>query len=264
MLTKFQSWLSGARNREDKFILQSHPPVVAAEMPPLVYAIGDVHGCLALMTEIEAKIQEDAGDGYDSAVLLFLGDLVDRGPDSASVLDRLSFANCTGPTRVALFGNHEEMMLQFLENPTAKSSWLVHGGAETLASYGIYPDIKRGWDFSAKQWKFLLAANVPEAHIDFMLKMPRSYQFGPYFASHAGINPDFSLADQTLRDLIWSRPSDKPHEQEVTLVHGHTPVETPIICEQRINVDTGAFATGTLSAVCLAAGQAPRILQVKK
>lgn len=264
MLSKLQGWLAGGSAVDDKFKSQSHPPIIESQMPPVVYAIGDVHGCMGLLNKLEALIKQDAGDQYAAAVILYLGDVIDRGPDSASVLDKLSFPHRAGPKRITLFGNHEEMMLHFLENPSAKSNWLVHGGAETLGSYGIHADVKRGWNFSAKHWTYLLAANMPDAHIDFMLNMPRSYQFGPYFASHAGINPACSLADQTLRDLLWSRPNDKPFKEDVTLVHGHTPVDTPHISDRRINVDTGAYATGTLSAVCLAPDQAPRVLQVKK
>lgn len=228
--------------------------------PPCVYVVGDVHGCLPQLKALEKMIEADAGSDYDAALIVYVGDLVDRGPDSASVLDRVSFRHATGPRRIALFGNHEQMMLKFLKDPNSKSSWLAFGGIETLASYGIHSDPERGWEMSPKNWRYQIDANIPAAHLEFLAQMPCSVQVGRYFVSHSGIDARKPLAEQTMRDLLWSDPFTENPAEDITVIHGHTVVPQVEINPQRINVDTGAYATGRLSAVCLAPDKPPRVL----
>lgn len=262
MLSFFKRHLSGTASQAPTADDLAHPRLKEPDLQGKVYVVGDVHGCAPQLKTLESAIKHDAGTEYDTATIVFVGDVVDRGPDSASVLDKLSFQTRTGPRRITLFGNHEQMMLRFLKDPSGKSAWLDFGGLETLASYGIHADPQRGWNRSPRSWRYLLDAHIPAAHIEFLSNLPCCAQFGRYFISHSGIDVKKPLADQTLHDLLWSRPIQAPPLDDVTLIHGHTVVPEVTITPTTINVDTGAYATGKLSAVCLAPGQVPRVLQV--
>ena len=220
-----------------------------------VYAIGDVHGRLDLLETLARRIEADLIDAPQRSVTVFLGDYVDRGPDSAGVLDMLAARDF--PTEfIALRGNHEEVMLHFLEEAEVLGSWRNFGGLETLISYGIdvspalrgrgYEDIRRS-----------LQEALPNSHLQFLNETSHSTDLGDYFFCHAGARPGTPLDQQDPGDLLWIREEFLAFRGgwDKIVVHGHTPVTEPELLSNRINVDTGAFASSILTAVVLEGSQ---------
>lgn len=221
-----------------------------------IYAVGDIHGHLAALERLLALIAEDiARQPSDGAVpvILFLGDYIDRGPDSRGVLDRLIKGPLDGVACRFLQGNHEEVLLNFLEDPTAAAEWLDFGGVETLASYGVRASlgIRERARCEALRDRFL--ETFPDEHRNFLNKLEAMIVLGDYVFVHAGIRPGRRLDRQRLEDLLWirepflsdRRPTDK------AVVHGHTMVEQAELGGNRIGIDTGAYATGVLTALVL-------------
>ena len=218
----------------------------------VVTAIGDVHGRLDLLEPILAQAERRAlAEPSLEHRIVLLGDLVDRGPSSSGVLDRLC-AGVRGCDLVALKGNHEEALLAFLARSGERMDWLGYGGVETLWSYGIEV---RELLTPARIDALRLALDrvLPPAHRRFLDSMPLTTAIGDYFFVHAGVRPGRSLADQAPEDLVWIREPFLSWRQpfEKVIVHGHTPVREPEIRQNRINLDTGAFATGRLTAAVL-------------
>lgn len=212
--------------------------------PDVVYAIGDVHGCLPLLKRLEDIIQEDAEAETGEKALVRLGDYVDRGPDSAAVLDHLTSPSNFSFQTLNLAGNHEEMMLDFLVRPHPQHQWLQFGGRETLSSYGIYKIPS-----SLRELETTLKAHVPDEHLTFLGELPSMIRFPEVCLVHGGIDPQSTLDDQIDEVLLWKRPSPRIENLPFLLVYGHTPVARLEIKGSCINVDTGAYATGMLSAV---------------
>lgn len=217
------------------------------------YVIGDVHGCLdqleRLLARIEAEIDERPNPRTS---IVFLGDLIDRGPASAQVVERLRTYTPPGATTHFVMGNHEEVMLRVLAGETELvPSWLRFGGEETLRSYGVEPrQIKglRSADLLAR-----LREAIPDEHIDFLEGFADSISFGGYLFVHAGIRPGIELSEQSQSDLRWIR---EPFLQDSTdhgfiVVHGHTITNSVEVAPNRIGIDTGAFCTGTLTALAI-------------
>jgi len=231
------------------------PPVrqrlAGADWPAVVYAIGDVHGCLAQLRLLHEKIFEDARNIDGSKLIVCLGDYVDRGPDSSGVLDYLGKPVPQDFRRVCLAGNHEVMMLSFLDNPVPESSWLQYGGVETLASYGIdaYQFVER----PARGRAALLQSHIPREHIAWMRGLPAALTLPRVCFVHAGLRPGIPFAEQSEDDLLWIRNEffDDEDKLDTFVVHGHTPSARPVVTERRVCIDTAAFATGTLTALRL-------------
>lgn len=226
----------------------------------LVYAVGDVHGHSGELAALTAEIRRDAAGSAPGGrpLIVFLGDYVDRGPDSRGVLDALLALEVDPAFEVvALKGNHEDALIRFLAEPGYAQAWIDNWGETTLRSYGIDP-----WGGEAVQARF--AAAFPDAHRAFLGRLRPSLEIGDYFFAHAGVRPGVALADQTERDLMWIRweflQSDADFGKVV--VHGHTPSETPELKANRINVDTGVYFTGVLTAVRLH-GTDRRIIQAR-
>lgn len=224
---------------------------VAQDWPAVVYAIGDVHGCYDQLRSLVDRIEDDARDVGGRKLIVMLGDYVDRGPKSAAVLDWLCAAPPSGFERVALAGNHEVLMLEFLADPRPDSRWLQFGGLDTLASYGISPD-----SFTrarSRERAAMLDASVPTEHLDLLRDMPSMLTLPNAVFVHAGIRPDSPLVTQHDDDLFWIREPFLSAEMplDTVVVHGHTPGVEPVVAGRRICVDTGAFATGVLTAVRL-------------
>ncbi len=216
-----------------------------------VYAIGDIHGRLDLLQALARRIEADLAKSPALAVTIFLGDYIDRGPDSAEVLDRLARGDF--PTEfLALRGNHEEVMLDFLEDPDILENWRNYGGLETLHSYGIdvLPAL-RGVGYEEMRDRML--ERLPQSHLKFLRGTAHSTAFGDYFFCHAGARPGTPLDQQSPRDLLWIREEflEFRGSWDRVVVHGHTPVDEPELLANRINVDTGAFASSILTAVAL-------------
>lgn len=227
--------------------------------PDVVYAIGDVHGCLDELLRLEAMIVDDAKAHTGSKLIVMLGDYIDRGPNAAGVIAHLCAPPPVGMERVCLSGNHETMMLAAFAAPQQLAGWLGLGGAETLGSYGLNADSLDLNDLVAI--RMALGSHVPAGHLDFLQQLPLSLSLPDTVFVHAGAWPDLPIEEQSPRDLLWMRPTDTDNVRGPLVVHGHTPLAVPLISPRRINVDTGAFATGVLSAVKLRDGFPPSILQ---
>ncbi|MFD0987034.1 metallophosphoesterase [Methyloligella solikamskensis] len=215
-----------------------------------IYAIGDVHGCLDLLDGLLAKIADDIAEHPEAdAELIFLGDYIDRGPDSRGVIDRLTSGELPAPATF-LMGNHEEMLLTFLERPGEARQWAVNGGEETLASYGIPPgELPRHPEAARDRFLKLM----PESHLQFYKALQLSIVRGGYFFCHAGVRPGVALDRQDRFDLVWIREPFLTYDGDFgkVVVHGHTPVRSVESLPNRIGVDTGGFIYGRLSAVVL-------------
>ncbi|WP_375250993.1 metallophosphoesterase family protein [Sphingomonas sp.] len=218
-----------------------------------VYAIGDVHGCRAELERLLGLIEaDDAERGGPPSMLIFLGDLVDRGPDSAGVIERLLQLAGERPNTRFLKGNHEEVLLSALEGERqALRLFCRVGGRETAISYGI-----SGEDYDRYDFDELIARLdelVPASHRDFLRAFEDMIELGDYAFVHAGIRPEIPLDQQRGSDLRWIRETfldyRRPHPR--IIVHGHTISEEVDRQPNRIGIDTGAYATGRLTALGL-------------
>ncbi|HEY5817098.1 MAG TPA: metallophosphoesterase family protein [Mesorhizobium sp.] len=232
------------------------------EAPARLYAIGDVHGRVDLVRALESSIVEDAQDVSSDKWLVYLGDYVSRGPQSAQVLDHLLKPPPDGFRRICLAGNHELMMLDFISNRNVDGPWMRSGGIEALLSYGLSPQQLSRRGLRAPEFWSTLQSYVPEEHLDFLRHLPNGVELPDYLLVHAGIRPGVSLERQTIEDLTLSPGAfyGKERPSEKTVIHGHRIVEEVVRTGNRFDVDTGAYATGRLSAVRLSRDGPPRIL----
>lgn len=220
------------------------------------YAVGDIHGCADLVLPLLDRIERHAAErGVDDPNLLFLGDYIDRGPASAEVLGILHGLSAHSPGRVVcLMGNHERMMLDFLDDPAAGPLWLRNGGVATLASYGIAPPSGLRPDAGALgDLAATLRESLPDGLEDWLRALPLSWRSGTVCAAHAGADPARDLDDQTEAALLWGHRDFRRRARTdgVWVVHGHTIVDAPTADSGRIAVDTGAVFTGRLTAAAL-------------
>lgn len=227
-----------------------------------LYAIGDVHGCADLLEALYARIdREIEQDQPADWRIIHLGDYGDRGPNTKRVLDQI-IERSRDRRVLSLMGNHDEAWLSFLADPKPVGVFVAHGGETTAYSYGIDADLS---DASGrKAARDALLGAMPQAHLDFLKGLPRSFSFGDYFFCHAGIRPGVPLQIQDREDLIWIRREFLIFEglHPRIIVHGHTPSDQPELLPNRINVDTGAVKTGVLTAVVLD-GATKRIIQAR-
>jgi serine/threonine protein phosphatase 1 len=216
-----------------------------------VYAVGDVHGRVDLFRDLVDKIEaDDAARGAANTTVILLGDLVDRGPDSAGVLDAAIELGTRRRVRT-LCGNHEEMFLKSLESDGVLRDFLRRGGRETVLSYPIDEDTYNDLDF--EQLRLELHRIVPERHLQFLRGLEDWIIVGDYLFVHAGIQPGVAIEDQSTQDLRWIREPflSAPSSSDYCVVHGHTISEDPEERPGRIGVDTGAYMSGRLTAVGL-------------
>ena len=217
-----------------------------------VYAIGDIHGRLDLLDRLLRMIDEDdAARGAARTELIFLGDLVDRGPDSLGVVERLMVLRETRPVRF-LMGNHEEVFLRAVGGDLRALRFLVRiGGRETLLSYDISDEVYRSVDYDGLLE--LLQEKVPPSHVAFLSAFENWIEVGDYLFVHAGLRPGVAVEDQTTSDLCWIREDFLSHRESFgkMVVHGHSITEDIDERSNRIGIDTGAFASGRLTAIGL-------------
>jgi serine/threonine protein phosphatase 1 len=228
------------------------PPRVDADMR--VYAIGDIHGRLDLLEDLITKISEDrAAHSAARWKLIFLGDYVDRGRHSREVLERLSQGPLEGFETIYLSGNHEQSMLQFLDDISIGADWLRYGGSDTLFSYGISaPPMQTDPErLTAIQQKFRDAITMQ--HLTFLNDLETCHVEGDYYFVHAGVRPGVALDDQVANDQLWIRgeflASKADHGR--VIVHGHSVRMEPELLANRIGIDTGAYDSGVLTCLVL-------------
>ncbi|MCB2112622.1 MAG: metallophosphoesterase family protein [Parvularculaceae bacterium] len=214
-----------------------------------LYAVGDIHGCAALLGALLELIEKDSAGA--PARLIFLGDYVDRGADSKGVIDALLKVKAERPDSIFLKGNHEQAMLDFLERPDLNEEWLHWGGDKTLESYGVGDVWTRRPDTLARDF----ARRLPEAHRSFLRELTLYEVLGDYAFVHAGFKPGLALDAQAPEDCLWirsafhnARADERPDK---IVVHGHHPVKKPLDAGWRIDVDTGAVWSGALTAIVL-------------
>ncbi|OYU17013.1 MAG: serine/threonine protein phosphatase [Rhodobacteraceae bacterium PARR1] len=221
------------------------------------YAIGDIHGHIALLQGVHELIRADrARTGDHDAPVIHLGDLVDRGPDCRAVVQFLIDGMAAGQPWLVIKGNHDRMFTRFLRDPKEPEpglkpglSWLHPrlGGSATLASYGV----KNAADRPIAPVHAEAVAAVPQAHIDFIDSRPAWLQRGDVVYVHAGIRPGVAMADQIETDLVWIRDGwlDDPRDHGFLVVHGHTALDHATHYGNRVNIDSSAAYGGPLTAV---------------
>lgn len=233
------------------------PP--AAKAPPgrRIYAVGDIHGRADLLAALMERIQADGGGRPRvEQVIVFLGDYVDRGGASFNVVEELIGGPPRGFEAVYLKGNHEELLLEFLNDASTLEMWMMNGGAKTLKSYGI--GLSKSVEYlgfsaneEAVQRDFHTA--LPKAHLDFFQTLGLHHTEGDYLFVHAGLRPGVPLKDQKKADLMWIRGEFLFSEADFgkIVVHGHSVTPKPEIRANRIGIDTGACHTGVLTCLVL-------------
>lgn len=235
------AWLSSLRRREARY-----PPSPEGQR---LYAIGDIHGradCLDRAHDLIDRDIEQSGPGEEN-LEIYIGDYVDRGPDSKGVIDRL-IARSTKARLVALRGNHEIMMESFLRGQTSFDDWRRLGGLETVLSYGVDA---RGLLAKGGIAPRDLAEKVPVSHLRFISSLVGAHVAGAYCFVHAGIRPGVAIKDQSVEDLAWIRDDFLRYSGDfgAIVVHGHSPVAGIDFLHNRINIDTGAYMTNRLSVL---------------
>jgi serine/threonine protein phosphatase 1 len=220
-----------------------------------IYVVGDIHGRADLLRRMQDMILADAvGIGRSQPVVVYLGDYIDRGLESRQVLDTLLNEPLPGFEEIRLLGNHEQAMMDFLEDAGIGPAWLYYGGAATLYSYGINAQARtpEGADRFA-HLSAELGRALPRHHLSLLRELQLHHIEGDYLFVHAGIRPGIPLYDQQQEDLLYIRDDflnyADPHEHIV--VHGHTITSGPDVRPNRIGIDTGAFATGRLTCLVL-------------
>lgn len=217
-----------------------------------IYAVGDLHGCADLLSGAFDVIDADlARSRPGRCIEVFLGDYIDRGPDTRLTLDLLIERRRLRET-VFVRGNHESILTSFLDEPRFLASWGQLGGLATLASYGLAmsaDDLTR----REQDIRNAFAAALPSTHNEFLIGLVPSFTCGDFFFTHAGVRPGVSLGNQSEHDLMWIREPFLSSERSFgkMVVHGHTPVREPDVRSSRINIDTGAYATGKLTVLAI-------------
>ena len=225
----------------------SYPP---APEGTVLYALGDIHGrsdCLAHAHTVIDRDVAKRGVG-DRAVEVYVGDYVDRGPDAKGVIDRLISRSASANT-IMLRGNHEIIMESFLRGLTSFEDWRTVGGLETVLSYGV--DVRSLLASGRSVRPRDLAERLPSSHIQFLSGLRYIYQAGRYCFVHAGIRPSVPIDKQSAADMSWIRDDFLQFTGDFgfIIVHGHTPVSAPEFLPNRMNIDTGAYATNRLSVI---------------
>jgi serine/threonine protein phosphatase 1 len=216
----------------------------------VLYLIGDIHGRLDLLRDVHRQIDTDkARRAGEPAREIYLGDYIDRGPSSSGVISQL-LERAARVDTVFLRGNHEQMLLDLLDGHDCLEDWLHVGGTATLLSYGVAPRLLARL-VSPSAIRRQLEAALPAEHRRFYEKTQLYARLGPYLAVHAGLRPGIPLEAQTEMDLLCIRREFLQHAGDLgfIVVHGHTPVMAPELRPNRINIDTGAFATNRLTSL---------------
>lgn len=234
--------------------LRPRKTVVKPRLPDgiRIYAFGDIHGRADLLKQMFTVIDADiARSPIERPIEVYLGDYIDRGPYSGATLDLLIERSDAHET-VCLKGNHEAFFLDVLDDPSKLDSWRQFGGLQTLMSYGIQPSLTPD---NAEQIQLVSTLNqvLPNSHLKFLRELQPCFMCGDFFFAHAGVRPGIPLNEQQEADLLWIRNEFLDSEEDFGkfVVHGHTPVREPDVRANRINIDTGAYATGRLTLLTI-------------
>lgn len=217
-----------------------------------LYVVADIHGRADLLSQLLARIDDDLQSRpHPHSSQVFLGDYIDRGPNSREVIDLLIERRRTHDT-MFLKGNHEECILRLMSDPAVFSEWKMIGGLTTVLSYGVASTAQDDPQSRARLASSLAKA-IPDSHHRFFRSLALSFSLGDFFFVHAGVRPGVPLEMQSQQDLLWIRDDFLCHEEDFgkIVVHGHTPAREPDIRPNRINIDTGAYATGRLTCLVL-------------
>jgi serine/threonine protein phosphatase 1 len=217
-----------------------------------IYAVSDIHGCADQLRDVFAAIDHHiARTSPLRALHVFLGDYIDRGPESRQTIDLL-IERGRRHESIFLKGNHEAFLSEVLQDNSRLEAWKDYGGFQTLMSYGLAPSIKPDREEQIELVQ-ALRQGMPEPHRHFLNGLRSSFACGDYFFAHAGVRPGVPLPQQREEDLLWIRDEFLESEEDFGkfVVHGHTPVPKPEIRPNRINIDTGAFATGILTLLTI-------------
>ncbi|MDN3274179.1 metallophosphoesterase [Frankia sp. RB7] len=226
-----------------------------------VYAISDIHGCAHLLEPMLRVIDADLVHRRPRhAIEVFMGDYIDRGPDTRLTLDILIERSRQSNT-VFLKGNHEAFLGKVLRNPSLLDDWLRIGGAQTLTSYGVSSADSGVETNDPAALLRDLARAIPRSHVEFLRNLRLSFTCGDFFFVHAGVRPGVPLSEQQEEDLLWIREDFLQSNERFSkyIVHGHTPVRSAELHPNRANIDTGAYATGNLTLMSI---QGNRLLAV--
>jgi serine/threonine protein phosphatase 1 len=256
MLAALRSFFRGAGSK---------PELPLSRIGRLVYAIGDIHGRLDLFERMIEHVRMDEMAGAERPLIVLLGDYVDRGPDSAAVLSRILELQQEAWCDVeVLLGNHEESLLKFLYTAQHGPSWVDYGGGSTLGSYGVSLPVSRTDPAQWEETRKAFAEALPEAHLTLLRNMKYLLKADDYIFVHAGVHPEQPLEAQGPETFLWVRGAFMEAEKacDYVVVHGHTPEEEPADRRWRIGIDSGAYATGVLTAVRLK-DVSRRIIQVR-
>jgi serine/threonine protein phosphatase 1 len=225
-----------------------------------LYVVGDIHGRLDLLNALLDKVKNHAHTNEGKNTIVYVGDYIDRGPNSRGVVDRV-LQSIPGFTARYLRGNHDQAVLDFLADPLFYRVWKNYGAPETLVSYGVRPPLFDDPQ-SIVQTRNLFASSLPPDHRRFFENLELSVEAGDYFIVHAGVRPGIGFESQSAQDMMWIREefllSGRDHGKVV--VHGHTPTTEVIRRKNRIGIDTGAYMSGYLTALVLE-GESVEILQ---
>lgn len=231
-------------------------PMPKPETPPdtRIYAIGDIHGRLDLLQPLHRMIEDDAADfARARRALIYLGDYIDRGPSSRQVIELLLDSPLPGFETVHLGGNHEEMMLGFLDDASAGPVWEINGGDATMASYGVDAVDEETGLARAERMRSALSGRIAPAHVEFLRALGNYHIEGDYMFVHAGVMPGLRIEQQIGEYMRWIRDDfvNSEIDHGKCVVHGHTIVAEPEIRPNRVAIDTGAYFSNTLTCLVL-------------
>jgi serine/threonine protein phosphatase 1 len=221
-----------------------------------VYAVGDIHGRADLLGKLFEQIEADALRHADDRerLLIFLGDYIDRGLESKRVIDLILGTLPANFRVICLMGNHEQALLEFVDGESDGRDWLTYGGLETLFSYGVGLDGIPANEEAVSRLREAVKSAIPARHFEFLRRCFLTHTEGDYLFVHAGVRPGVPLSRQVPADLLWIRDeflASRSRFEDKVVVHGHTICDAAQIRPHRINIDTGAFASGRLTALVL-------------
>ncbi|MBB4153219.1 serine/threonine protein phosphatase 1 [Sphingomonas jinjuensis] len=248
---------------------ETHAPPGGATVGRPVYAIGDIHGCYDLLHALLAEIGRDAAarDPDRPALLIFCGDYIDRGPESAKVLAALAWLVRSNSVDVRLLeGNHEAMLRLFLKQPIQHRQWLMRDGRFTLESYGIAVPSEPPSPAEMIELRDALLDHMPASHHQLLRQLELVVEYGDYAFVHAGIVPGVPIAKQERDDILWIRREflDYAKPFEKIIVHGHSWLDDrPMMRDNRLGIDTGAYETGVLTAARIS-DDAVEVIQARR